>query len=263
MGISTLQSYCGAQIFEAVGLDRTSSIAYFTSTRRRASAASDIDVIARRGASSAIGARFRRAAGRPPSSRPAASTGGAATARYHLFNPETVYKLQHATRSGQYAIYKEYTALVDDQSRALGTLRGLLDFKPAAQPIPLEEVEPAEAIVKRFATGAMSYGSISQEAHETLAIAMNRLGGEVEHRRRRRGSGAVHAAMPNGDSRRSAIKQVASAASASRASTSSTPTTCRSRWRRAQSPAKAASCPGHKVYPWIAQGAALDARRRR
>ncbi len=128
----------------------------------------------------------------------------------HLFNPETVHKLQHATRSGQYAIYKDYTALVNDQSRRLGTLRGLLEFKAGAQPIPLDEVEPVEAILKRFATGAMSYGSISQEAHETIAIAMNRLGGKSNT-----GEGGEDPARyrrdANGDSRRSAIKQVASA----------------------------------------------------
>src|SRR4029078_12604224 len=97
-------------------------------------------------------------------------------AEYHLFNPDTVFKLQHATRSGQYSVFKEYTRLVDDQNRRLATLRGLLELQPAATPIPLDEVDPVASIVKRFATGAMSYGSISQEAHETLAIAMNRLG---------------------------------------------------------------------------------------
>src|SRR4029078_9863850 len=129
---------------------------------------------------------------------------------YHLFNPDTVFKLQHATRSGQYAVFKEYTRLVDDQSRRHATLRGLLEFAAEGPSIPLDEVEPVEAIVKRFATGAMSYGSISQEAHETLAIAMNRLGGKSNT-----GEGGEDPARyrrdPNGDSRNSAIKQVASA----------------------------------------------------
>ena len=164
-----------------------------------------------------------------------------------------MFKLQHATRSGQYSIFKEYTRLVDEQNQNRATLRGLFRLKPAGPPVPIDEVEPVEAILKRFSTGAMSYGSISQEAHETLAIAMNRLGGQFEHRRGRRGSGALRAR------RRTATRGAARSSrsrrrgSASRASTSSTPTTCRSRWRRAPSRARAASCPGPKVYPWIAK----------
>src|SRR5206468_351796 len=129
---------------------------------------------------------------------------------YHLFNPDTVFKLQHATRSGQYAVFKEYTRLVDDQNRRQATLRGLLEFASNGRPVPIDEVEPVETIVKRFATGAMSYGSISQEAHETLAIAMNRIGGKSNT-----GEGGEDPARlvrdANGDWRRSAIKQVASA----------------------------------------------------
>ena len=176
MGISTLQSYCGAQIFEAIGLDKAFVDRYFTWTASRIGGA-DIDVIARE-----VRERHRRAF--PPRNLLASDleTGGEYKWRrdgeLHLFNPETVHKLQHATRSGQYPIYKEYTALVNDQSRNLGTLRGLLGFKSAPTPVPLDEVEPVEAILKRFATGAMSYGSISQEAHETIAIAMNRIGGK-------------------------------------------------------------------------------------
>ena len=124
----------------------------------------------------------------------------------HLFNPETVHKLQHATRSKQYSVYKEYSALVNDQNQSLGTLRGLLGFKPSTA-VPIDEVEPVESILKRFATGAMSYGSISQEAHETVAIAMNRIGGKSNT-----GEGGEDPARyqpdANGDSRRSAIKQV-------------------------------------------------------
>src|SRR5262249_7190278 len=126
---------------------------------------------------------------------------------YHLFNPETVFKLQHSTRSDQYAVFKEYTRLVDDQTENLATPRGLFELKLAAEPIPLEEVEPVELIVKRFSTGAMSYGSISQEAHETLAIAMNRIGGKSNT-----GDGGEDPKRfitdANGDLRRSAIKQV-------------------------------------------------------
>src|SRR5207237_1983869 len=131
---------------------------------------------------------------------------------YHLFNPDTVFKLQHATRAKQYAIFKEYTTLVNTQNAHLATLRGLFTFKttPTTRPpVPIEEVEPVETIIKRFATGAMSYGSISKEAHETLAIAMNRLGGKSNT-----GEGGEdperYKLLPNGDSKNSAIKQVPS-----------------------------------------------------
>ena len=129
---------------------------------------------------------------------------------HHLFNPETVYKLQHSTRSGRYDIFNEYTRLVDEQSERLGTLRGLFRFKTEERsPVPIDEVEPASEIVKRFSTGAMSYGSISKEAHETLAIAMNRIGGKSNT-----GEGGEDPVRnipdPNGDLRRSAVKQVAS-----------------------------------------------------
>ena len=176
MGISTLQSYCGAQIFEAIGLNRDVVERYFTGTASRVGGIG-IEVIAeevRRRHDAAFPAR--------PTGRADLDWGGEYQWRrdgeYHLFNPDTVFKLQHATRSGQYRIFRDYTKLVDDQSRQLATLRGLIELKPAGQPVPLDEVEPVETIFKRFATGAMSYGSISQEAHETLAIAMNRIGGK-------------------------------------------------------------------------------------
>ena len=128
---------------------------------------------------------------------------------YHLFNPETVFKLQHSTRSGQYSIFKEYTRAVDDQSENRSTLRGLFKFRTAVEPIDLSEVESEESILKRFHSGAMSYGSISSAAHETLAIGLNRVGG-----RSNTGEGGEDperfSADKNGDSRRSAIKQIAS-----------------------------------------------------
>ena len=177
MGISTLQSYCGAQIFEAVGLDRA-----FVDKLLHA------DRVAHRRRRHRRHRRRSRSVGTSKAfpTRPIGEHdldwGGEYQWRrdgeYHLFNPDTVFKLQHSTRSGQYSIFKEYTRLVDDQSQHLATLRGLLELKHATQPIPIDEVEPVESIVKRFATGAMSYGSISQEAHETLAIAMNRIGGK-------------------------------------------------------------------------------------
>jgi glutamate synthase (ferredoxin) len=170
----------------------------------------------------------------------------------HLFNPETVHKLQHATRTGQYAIYKEYTHLVNDQSRRLGTLRGLLDFKTSGGAIPIEEVEPVEAILKRFATGAMSYGSISQEAHETIAIAMNRLGGKSNT-----GEGGEDPARykpdPNGDSRRSAIKQVASARFGVTSEYLVNADDLQIKMAQGAKPGEGGQLPGHKVYPWIAR----------
>src|SRR5581483_1247883 len=176
MGISTLQSYRGAQIFEAIGLDKDFIDRYFTHTASRIGGAS-IGAIA-----AEVRARHELAFPSRPVAQPDLDEGGEYQWRrdgeFHLFNPETVYKLQHATRSGQYRIYKEYTQAVNDQSRKRATLRGLFELKPAAAPVPLEEVESVERILKRFATGAMSYGSISQEAHETLAIAMNRIGGK-------------------------------------------------------------------------------------
>src|SRR6185369_5012477 len=157
MGISTLQSYCGAQIFEAVGLDSAFVDKYFTWTASRIGGVG-LDVIAQE-----VVERHERAYPARPIGQPDLDEGGEYQWRrdgeYHLFNPDTVFKLQHSTRSGQYSIFKEYTALVDDQSRRLATLRGLLELRPAEQPLPIDEVEPAEQIIKRFATGAMSYGS--------------------------------------------------------------------------------------------------------
>jgi glutamate synthase domain-containing protein 2/glutamate synthase domain-containing protein 3 len=170
----------------------------------------------------------------------------------HLFNPETVQKLQHATRSGQYAVFADFARAVDDQSRTLGTLRGLLDFKPAAEPVPLDEVEPVASIVKRFATGAMSYGSISQEAHETVAIAMNRLGAKSNT-----GEGGEDPARyrldANGDSRRSAIKQVASARFGVTSEYLVNADDLQIKMAQGAKPGEGGQLPGHKVYPWIAK----------
>ncbi|MDQ3855847.1 MAG: glutamate synthase large subunit, partial [Chloroflexota bacterium] len=208
MGISTLQSYHGAQIFEAIGLDEGFVDKYFRWTPSRIGGVG-IDVIAQE-----VLARHCRAFPEHPVAAQTLDSGGEYQWRreseIHLYSPETVFKLQHATRTGQYRVFKDYTNLVDDQSQRLATIRGLLDLKYAAEPVPLNEVEPAESIVRRFATGAMSFGSISAEAHETLAIAMNRIGG-----RSNTGEGGEDPARyvpdPNGDLRRSAVKQVASA----------------------------------------------------
>jgi glutamate synthase (NADPH/NADH) large chain len=208
MGISTLQSYRGAQVFEAIGLNKSLVDRYFTGTASRIEGVG-LDVLAREALMK------HEHAFRPISDADTElETGGNYQYRvrgeFHLFNPHTVSKLQHAVRQSNFQTFQEYTQLVDDQSRELCTLRGLMDLKLAEKPVPIDEVEPAGEIVKRFATGAMSFGSISKEAHETLAIAMNRIGG-----RSNTGEGgedeARFARDPNGDWRRSAIKQVASA----------------------------------------------------
>ncbi len=208
MGISTLQSYRGAQVFEAIGLTKTLVDRYFTGTPSRIEGAG-LDVIARE---SEMRHEFSRV--RQTTSERDLDVGGTYQYRvggeYHLYNPLTVSKLQHAVRQSSFSTFQEYTALIDEQSERLCTLRGLMKFRTIARPIALDEVEPASEIVKRFATGAMSFGSIGKEAHETLAIAMNRIGG-----RSNTGEGgedeARFAKDENGDWRRSAIKQVASA----------------------------------------------------
>ncbi len=250
MGISTLQSYCGAQIFEAVGLDATFVDRYFTWTPSRIGGIG-INVVAEE-----VRRRHARAfPGRPGA--PADLSGGGEyqwrrDGEAHLFNPDTVFKLQHASRSGQFAVYREFTELVNDQSRRLGTLRGLLDFTPGTGPVPIEEVEPAGAILKRFATGAMSYGSISQEAHETIAIAMNRLGG-----RSNTGEGGEDPARytpdANGDSRRSAIKQVASARFGVTSEYLVNADDLQIKMAQGAKPGEGGQLPGSKVYPWIAK----------
>jgi len=207
MGISTLQSYRGAQVFEAIGLDDNLIQTYFPRTASRIEGVG-LDVLARE-------AQMKHSYAFQPltDSETELVVGGHYQYReggeYHLLNPATISKLQHAVRSNNPTTFQEYTDLLDQQNRTLCTLRGLLKLKYADTPIPIEEVEPAKEIVKRFTTGAMSFGSISKEAHETLAIAMNRLGGMSNT-----GEGGEDEARftpdPNGDSRRSAVKQVAS-----------------------------------------------------
>jgi glutamate synthase (ferredoxin) len=250
MGISALSSYCGAQIFEAVGLEKTFVDTYFTSTASRIGGVG-IDVIAEE-----VRRRHRRAYSVPVPGEPEIDAGGEYQWRrdgeFHLFNPETVYKLQHATRSGQYAIYREYARAVNDQATRLGTLRGLFELTPSDVPVPLDEVEPAEAIVKRFATGAMSYGSISQEAHETLAIAMNRIGGKSNS-----GEGGEdpdrYERDPNGDWRRSAVKQVASARFGVTSHYLVNADDLQIKMAQGAKPGEGGQLPGFKVYPWIAK----------
>jgi len=207
MGISTLQSYRGAECFEAIGLNKALVDQYFTGTSSRIEGIG-LDVLAKEAIEK------HSFAFRPVSeSEPELAIGGNYQYRIngerHLLNPLTVSKLQHSVRQQSYATFQEYSKLIDEQNERLYTLRGLMRFKTARSPIPIQEVQPAAEIVKRFATGAMSFGSISKEAHETLAIAMNRIGG-----RSNTGEGGEDETrfipLPNGDSRKSAIKQVAS-----------------------------------------------------
>ncbi|MBI2963090.1 MAG: glutamate synthase large subunit, partial [Deltaproteobacteria bacterium] len=250
MGISTLQSYRGAQIFEAVGLNTPFVDRYFTWTASRLGGIG-IETVAEEVAR-------RHAQAFPTRGREDGEldSGGEYQWRrdgeYHLFNPDTVFKLQHATRSGQYGVYKEYTALVNDQSRRRATLRGLFELRRALAPIPLGEVEPMERILKRFATGAMSYGSISQEAHETLAIAMNRLGA-----RSNTGEGGEDPARytpdPNGDSRRSKVKQVASGRFGVTSEYLVSADDLQIKMAQGSKPGEGGQLPGFKDYPWIAR----------
>ena len=171
----------------------------------------------------------------------------------HLFNPETVFRLQHATQAGRYDIFKKYTQLIDDQNERLCTLRGLFEFRFGKnEPVPIEEVEPVESIVRRFATGAMSYGSISAEAHETLAIAMNRIGGKSNT-----GEGGEdperYKPLPNGDSKKSAIKQVASGRFGVTSEYLVSAQELQIKMAQGAKPGEGGQLPGHKVWPWIAK----------
>jgi len=250
MGISTLQSYCGAQIFEAVGLNGDFVHRYFTGTVSRVGGIG-VDVVAEE-----VRQRHEHAFPTRPAGSPELDWGGEYQWRrdgeHHMVNPDMIARLQHSTRVGSYALFKEYTQLCDDQSRRLATLRGLIELKPAATPLPIAEVEPVESILKRFATGAMSYGSISQEAHETLAIAMNRIGG-----RSNTGEGGEDPARytpdPNGDLRRSAVKQVASGRFGVTSEYLVNATDLQIKMAQGAKPGEGGQLPGGKVYPWIAK----------
>jgi len=251
MGISTIQSYHGAQVFEAIGLNQDFIDEYFTWTPTRIGGVG-IDVVARE-----VKLRHDRAF---PPKRPIVhkqlGTGGQYQYRSdgepHLFNPLSIHKLQYACRTGNYGLFKEYSRLIDDQSQTVCTLRGLMDLKPSPKPVPIEEVEPVESIVKRFKTGAMSYGSISKEAHEALAVAMNRLGGKSNT-----GEGgedpARYLTLPNGDSRNSAIKQVASGRFGVTSHYLVNARELQIKMAQGAKPGEGGQLPGTKVYPWIAK----------
>jgi glutamate synthase (NADPH/NADH) large chain len=253
MGISTVASYTGAQIFEAVGLEHGLVDEYFTGTASRIEGI-DIDVIA-----AEVAARHAIAyADRPEElAHRELSVGGEYQWRregeYHLFNPDTVFKLQHSTRAGRYDVFKQYSQLVDNQAKRLATLRGLFELKIGErEPVPIEEVQPVAEIVKRFSTGAMSYGSISKEAHENLAIAMNRLGA-----RSNTGEGGEdpdrYVPLGNGDSKRSAIKQVASGRFGVTSEYLVNADDLQIKMAQGAKPGEGGELPGYKVWPWIAK----------
>ncbi len=248
MGVSTVASYTGAQIFEAIGLGHDLVDEYFTGTVSRLGGIS-LDQVA-----AEVAARHKVA--HPP--RPAERAhrklelGGEYQWRregeLHLFNPETVFKLQHATRARRYDIFKQYTSLVDDQAKKLATLRGLFELKLGSrQAVSIDEVEPVSEIVKRFSTGAMSYGSISAEAHETLAIAMNSIGGKSNT-----GEGGEDSDRLYDPQRRSAIKQVASGRFGVTSEYLVNATDLQIKMAQGAKPGEGGQLPGHKVYPWIA-----------
>lgn len=252
IGVSTVASYTGAQIFECVGLSQAVVDKYFTGTTSKLGGV-ELDVIA-----AEVAARHAKAyppAGISPAHRELEIGGEYQWRREgepHLFNPETVFRLQHSTRTGRYDIFKQYTAAVDDQSEKLMTLRGLFKFKDAAAfgrtPISIDEVEPVSEIVKRFSTGAMSYGSISKEAHETLAIAMNRLGAKSNT-----GEGGEDADRLYDPERRSSIKQVASGRFGVTSEYLTNADDIQIKMAQGAKPGEGGQLPGNKVYPWVAK----------
>lgn len=250
MGISTIKSYCGAQIFEAVGLGQELIDKYFTWTPSRVGGIG-LEEIAREAQE-----QHSRAFPTFPLNGHTLEAYGQYQYRtdgeLHLFSPKTIHLLQKACRNNDYAAFKEYTKLIDDQSERLATLRGLMSLKFAPDPLPIEEVEPVEAIVKRFKTGAMSYGSISKEAHEALAIAMNRIGGKSNT-----GEGGEdpmrYIPDPNGDSRNSAIKQVASGRFGVTSEYLIQAKELQIKMAQGAKPGEGGELPGRKVYPWIAK----------
>jgi glutamate synthase (ferredoxin) len=250
MGISTIQSYRGAQIFEAIGLHPSVIEKYFTGTASRVGGVG-LDVLARE-----VQLRHQHAFPNRQVNGHVLDVGGnyqwRADGELHLFNPQTVHALQKACRAGDYKAFKDYSGQVNDQAKKLCTLRGLLDLKSSQQPIPIEEVEPMEAILRRFKTGAMSYGSISKEAHETLAIAMNRINGKSNT-----GEGGEDPARyireADGDSKNSAIKQVASARFGVTSHYLVNAQELQIKMAQGAKPGEGGQLPGGKVFPWIAK----------
>ena len=252
IGVSTVASYTGAQIFEAVGLSKEVVERYFTGTTSKLGGIG-LDVIAEEVAKRHATAYPRDGVANAHRALP---IGGEYQWRRegepHLFDPETVFRLQHATRSGRYDVFKQYTDRVNEQSERLMTLRGLFKLKGAEelgrQKISIDEVEPVEAIVKRFSTGAMSYGSISKEAHETLAVAMNLLGGKSNT-----GEGGEDPDRLYDPKRRSSIKQVASGRFGVTSEYLTNADDIQIKMAQGAKPGEGGQLPGHKVYPWVAK----------
>jgi glutamate synthase (NADPH/NADH) large chain len=248
MGVSTIASYTGAQIFEALGLSSELVEQYFVGTTSRIEGIG-LDEIA-----AEVARRHSRAYPHDGIPLPHRTLSGGGEYKWrregppHLFDPETVFRLQHSTRQKRYDVFKTYTARVDDQSERLMTLRGLLEFDPEREPISIDEVESVSQIVKRFSTGAMSYGSISQESHETLAIAMNRLGGKSNT-----GEGGEDADRLYDAERRSSIKQVASGRFGVTSDYLSNADDIQIKMAQGAKPGEGGQLPGQKVYPWVAK----------
>ena len=252
MGVSTVASYRGAQIFEAIGISNEVIDKYFTGTTSRLGGVG-LDVLAQE-----VAKRHDVAypfTGISPAHRQLAIGGEYQWRREgepHLFDPETVFKLQHSTRTGQMDIFRSYTEKVNEQSKRLMTIRGLFELSKDRKAISIEEVEPIENILRRFSTGAMSYGSISGEAHETLAIAMNRLGAKSNT-----GEGGEdperYQKMSNGDSKRSSIKQVASGRFGVTSEYLVNADDIQIKMAQGAKPGEGGQLPGHKVYPWVAK----------
>lgn len=250
MGISTIQSYRGAQIFEAIGLKKSVVDRYFTWTASRVEGIG-LDVIARE-----VEMRHTRAYSPQEGVDPVLDTGGdlqyRANSEEHLYNPETIHALQTAVRTNNYSMYKNFVKYIQKETETQFNLRGMLAFKNDRRSIPLDEVEPVETIFKRFKTGAMSFGSISQEAHEALAIAMNRIGG-----RSNTGEGGEHPERftpdANGDLRRSSIKQVASGRFGVTSNYLVNADEIQIKMAQGAKPGEGGQLPGRKVYPWVAE----------
>ncbi|ABO51309.1 glutamate synthase (NADH) large subunit [Desulforamulus reducens MI-1] len=250
MGISTIQSYSGAQIFEAIGIHQSVIDQYFTWTPSRIGGI-DLEAIARE-----VAMRHQRAYPEQQSPEIPLDSGSVfqwrADGEEHLFNPQSIYYLQQACRNSDYAVFKQYSQLLDEETKKSCTLRGQFKFKNQREHVPLDEVESVESICRRFKTGAMSFGSISKEAHECLAIAMNRLGGKSNT-----GEGGEDPARfipdANGDSRRSAIKQVASGRFGVTSHYLVNADEIQIKMAQGAKPGEGGQLPGGKVYPWVAE----------
>ena len=250
IGISTIQSYRGAQIFEAIGLNHSVVDRYFTWTASRVEGA-DLEVITQEAL-----LRHHHAFPDRQTNGHTLDVGGEYQWRKegeaHLFSPQTIHTLQRAVREGNYDLFKQYSTLVNEQSQQRFTLRGMLQFK-AREPIPVEEVESIDTIMSRFKTGAMSYGSISKEAHEALAIAMNRIGGKSNTGEGGEDPDRYTWTNDRGDSKNSAIKQVASGRFGVTSLYLSQAREIQIKMAQGAKPGEGGQLPGRKVYPWIAK----------